>query len=143
MTGEELYQEIEAAALKARVSITRFAAPVFPCAYKVEQLRLAKNVRQSTIERVRALTAGDPVPPPSGKYIRDPRAIGLSRAEAEALGVEPSLRSINERAALERQSQARIQLDLDRQIADLARETRRPGQTVADRARELRKEVTS
>jgi hypothetical protein len=92
MTGEELFAELDAAAREAGVSITRFAAPIFPCAHKIEQLRLAKKVRQGTIARVRALIAGEPVPPPNVKYIRDPRAIGLSRRSgSEWDRTQPSL----------------------------------------------------
>src|SRR5438270_7100144 len=88
VTGEQLHEELRVAAAAARVSIQKFARPLFSEPnWKLEQLRIAKHPTQLTIERVRALVAGLPIPPPRGRYIRDDRAIGLSRIEAEEAGI--------------------------------------------------------
>lgn len=141
VTGEQLFEELRAAAAAARVSLYKFSLPLFSePKWKLEQLRIAKHPTQLTIERVRALVAGLPIPPSRGQYIRDPRAIGLSRAEAEEADISPSARSINERALLDQQAASKARVELNRQLTELAHETRRPGQCVADRVRELRRE---
>lgn len=145
VTGEMLHQELGAAARAAGVSIQKFSTPLFnEPNWKLEQLRIAKHPKPSTIARVRALVAGEPLPPPSGnQYCRDARAFGLSRIEAEKAGIPPSSRSINESRNLELQQQRRSAAEYARYLADVARETRRPGQTLADRVRELRAETAS
>lgn len=144
ITGEQLHCELTDAAQAAGVPLRRFVAPIFDEPnWKLEQLRIAKKPTQSTIERVRALISGAPIPPTrTGRYFRDPRAFGLSRADAEAAGIPPSSRSINERHGLARVIAEKARVERLRQWTELAHVSRRPGQTLADRVRELRTEMT-
>lgn len=143
VTGEQLYDELVRAAGRAGRSISAFAAPIFSDTWKLEQLRIARTPKATTIERVRALIEGRPIPDKGSLYVRDPRAFGMSRAEAEAAGIPPSQRSLHENqslaAVLERKRRAEQLLEL----AEVARETRRPGQCLADRVRELRREMAA
>jgi hypothetical protein len=143
VTGEQLYQELCRAAGAAGKSLSGFVAPLFHGAsWKIEQLRIARKPTASTVARVRALIAGDPLPPLlRGRYIRDERAFGLSRLAAEAAGIPPSRRSIDEASSLEEQLARRSRIELARDLAEVAHATRRPGQLLADRVRELRREV--
>lgn len=142
ITGEQLYEELCRAAGAAGKSLSGFVAPLFHGAsWKIEQLRIAIKPTASTVARVRALIAGEPLPPTRGQYIRDERAFGLSRADAEAAGIPRSRRSVNEAASLEEQLARRSRLEAARDLAELAHATRRPGQLLADRVRELRLEV--
>lgn len=144
-TGEELYAELCSAAAKAGKSLAGFVAPLFNGnSWKIEQLRIARAPTTITIARVRALCAGAPLPPTrTGRYDRDPRAFGLSRAEAEASGIPPSGRSINERRSLEDQLSRKDAIERSRRLAEIAHLTRRPGQPLADRVRELRAEAAA
>jgi hypothetical protein len=119
----------------------KFSAPLFnEPNWKLEQLRIAKRPKPSTIARVRALIAGQPIPPPSGnQYCRAAR----TRIEAEEAGLAPSARSVRERQTLKQQMERRGRVDLARHLAELAHVSRRPGQTLADRLRELRAEERS
>jgi hypothetical protein len=145
VTGEQLHQELTAAAALAGIPLSRFVAPLFnEPNWKLEQLRIAHKPTQLTVDRVRALIAGDPIPPTrTGRYVRDARAFGLSRVDAEASGIPPSLRSINEREILNRATALKARVELSRHLAALAHQSRRPGQTLADRVRELRREVAA
>lgn len=142
VTGELLYQELCSAAAKAGVSLSAFVRPLFPAgSWKLEQLRIAQRPTKRTIERVRALIAGDlpaqqpqPSVPPS-TYFR------YTRVELEALGVPPSGRSQNEGRLLDAARAARDRVELARKLTEQAHLSRRPGQTIADRVRELRGEV--
>lgn len=67
-TGEQLCDELRVAAHASGVSLARFCAPLFKGeSWKIEQLRIARKPLRRTVERVRALIAGEPVPeaPPS------------------------------------------------------------------------------
>lgn len=79
-----------------------------------------------------------PIPPTrTGRYIRDVRAYGLSRADAEAVGIAPSARSTNEGYTLERVTSEKARVERLRHRTELAHVSRRPGQTLADRVREI------
>jgi hypothetical protein len=145
MTGEDLHRQLIEAATTAGVPLRQFVAPLFiEPNWHLEQLRIAKAPKQTTIDRVRALIAGEPLPPTrSGRYHRDARAFGLSRADAEAAGIPPSGRSLSEGNTLARLTAEKARVELSRHLSDLARESRRPGQTLADRVRELRLEVAA
>lgn len=139
VTGEQLHQELSDAAQAAGVPLYRFVAPLFnEPNWKLEQLRIAKRPTQSTIDRVSALISGEPIPPTRvGRYVRDPRAFGLSRADAEAAGIPPSARSTDEGHTLERVTSEKARIERLRHWTELAHRSRRPGQTLADRVREL------
>lgn len=65
VTGEQLYAEIRAAATASGRSLREYTRPLFgesDSKWKLEQLRIARNPTRSTIERVRALLAGEPLP---------------------------------------------------------------------------------
>lgn len=143
VTGEQLYNEVCEAAAKSGRRLASFVAPLFNGnSWKIEQMRIAHAPTQITIDRVRALIAGEPLPPTrADAYVRDERAMGLSRAEAEARGIPPSQRSILEGGTLERQAAAKERTAWLLEVSERAKTTRRPGQTIADRARELRQEI--
>jgi hypothetical protein len=143
VTGEQLHAELTAAAARARVSLREFVEPLFnEPNWKLEQLRIAKCPTQSTIDRVRALVEGRPIPPTArvGNYRRaDPRHLQMTRAEAEAAGIPPSGRCID----LAQATAEKTRVELSRHLAELAHLSRRPGQTLADRVRELRLEAAA
>jgi hypothetical protein len=63
VTGEQLHDQVRAAAQASGQSIKAFVRPLFgDSSWKLEQLRIAKTPTQSTIDRVRALIAGEPLP---------------------------------------------------------------------------------
>lgn len=140
VTGEQLFDELCAAATSAGVGVGTFAAPLFPTSWKIEQMRIAHKPKAETVEQVRALIAGDYLPPRSARYIRDERALGMTRVEAEAAGIPPSQRSMYEGHLLNRAAETKQRDAIMRDIGEQAHATRRPGQTLADRARELRRE---
>lgn len=144
VTGEQLWHALSVAAAAAGMSIQKFSRPLFnEPNWKLEQLRIAKRPSRATIARVRAHIAGEPLPPTrAGHYVRDERAFGLSRVQAEAAGIPPSRRSVREGSLLEQQLATRRRMELRRDLADAARLSRRPGQVLADRVRELTAEVT-
>ena len=144
-TGEQLYEELCTAAARSGKSLAAFVGPLFKGAsWKIEQMRIARAPTRQTIARVRALIAGEPLPPTrAGRYDRDPRAFGLSRLEAEEMGPPRSLRSINEGRSLEAALERSAAIDRARQLTELAHETRRPGQTLHDRVRELKRELAA
>lgn len=133
VTGEQLYQEICTAAARAGKSLAAFARPLFPDTWKIEQLRIARYPTATTIARVRALIAGEPLPPPE-------KRLGLTRLDAEEAGMAPSRRSIREAASLSTALDRQTRLERARDLAEAARATRKPGQCVADRLREIRAE---
>jgi hypothetical protein len=136
VTGEQLYNELCTAAANAGQSLASFVEPLFNGAsWKIEQMRIAKAPRPRTIERVRALVAGRPLP-----AVRDRRAMGLTRIEAEAIGLPPSKRSIYEQYLLEERLKAKARLETIRYLSEEARLSRRPGQTLQERLLELQRE---
>lgn len=135
ITGELLHSELCAAAAAAGKPVGAFVAPLFNGAsWKLEQLRIARKPTPSTIARVRALIAGEPLPP---HFRRDPRTIGLTRLEAEEAGIPPSERSHYEGHLLRRAIEIKAHVERRLALCDRARLTRRPGQTLADAVREL------
>ena len=147
VTGEQLYQEICTAAAKAGQGLAPFARPLFgsgcSASWKLEQLRIARYPQRHTIDRVRALVAGKPIPagPVHRKGVYDSDLQRMTRIERERRGLPPSRRAIKESALAENAQERRAQLERARDLADLARETRRPGQTVHARLRELQQEL--
>jgi hypothetical protein len=145
VTGQHLWDEIRQAAARAGMSMQRFSAPLFnEPNWKLEQLRIAKRPKPSTIARVRALIAGEPIPPPSGnQYCAARRPLGLTRTAAEQAGFPPSGRSVAENRNLAQALERKARVDHARDLSELARATRRPGQCLADRLRELRMEMAA
>jgi hypothetical protein len=147
VTGEHLYAEIVEAAQRSGQPLKTFVRPLLgESSWKLEQIRIAKAPTQSTIDRVRALIEGKPLPPTArvGNYRRgDFRHLAMTRVAAEAAGIPPSGRSKAERSDLARVTAEKARVELSRHLSDLARESRRPGQTLADRVRELRLEVAA
>jgi hypothetical protein len=142
-SGEQLYNELCQAAAARGVSLASFCAPLFNGAsWKIEQLRIAKAPKLATVARVRALIAGEPLPLAtwSGRPPADPRHLTMTRAAAEAAGIPPSGRSQYERHLLDQQTAARARTDWQMALSEEARLSRKPGQTVADRFCELRRE---
>lgn len=136
-TGEQLYNELCSAAAKAGRGLGGFAAPLFNGAsWKIEQMRIAARPTPLTVRRVRALIAGEPIP----GHRLDVRHLTMTRAQAAELGVPPSGRAKYEQHLLEQQQSARARVEWQMAISEEAKLTRRPGQTIADRFRELRQE---
>jgi hypothetical protein len=139
-TGEQLYDELLEAAAKSGKSLAAFVAPLFNGAsWKIEQMRIAARPKPLTVRRVRALIEGEPIPEPNV----DKRHLTMTRARAADLGIPPSGRAKYEQHLLEQQRASRDRLEWQMAISEEARLTRRPGQSVADRARELRQKGSS
>lgn len=144
-TGEQLYEELCAAAAAAGARVDVFAAPLFGSGYvtwKLEQLRIARRPLRRTVDRVRSLIAGVTIAPVScrrGEYAREYQQ--LTRAQADALGLPPSGRAIRDAKHIELQQRMRHRTELLRELTEQAHQDRRPGQTVADRVHELRVEL--
>lgn len=146
MTGEDLYQELCGGAERAGISLRAFVSPIYSNSWKTEQLRIAERPTQLTIERVMALVQGRPIPGKTYQPNADrllPGHKSLSRLRAEAMGLPPSGRSILERRSLEIAQQRRQHEDTMRALSDMARDTRRPGQSLHERLRELRRELAA
>lgn len=146
MTGEDLYQDLVLAAGKAGKSLTRFVAPIFSDSWKIEQLRFARRPLPLTIERVRALIDGRPIPGRVYATNTDrllPGHKSKTREQAEGMGLPPSRRSYTERRALQIAQERRQHVDRLRDLSELARETRKPGQALGERLRELQWEMAA
>lgn len=140
-TGEQLYDELCRAAGAAGRSLSAFAAPLFASSWKIEQLRIARRPKPETVARVRALCSGRLGAVTRKRYFRDERAAGLSRLQAEALGIPPSMRSLREQRVLEAQAERRAGIEELRRLSEVAKATRKPGQPLGERLRELRRGV--
>jgi hypothetical protein len=147
-TGEDLYQELCAAAAAARVGVRTYAAALYPTGdanWKLEQLRIARRPQKATIERVRALIRGEELPPPAharpGDF--DRRYQQHTRAEIEAMGLPPSGRAQRDLQAVEQQRRRREYTELLRELTARVYNDRRPGQTIADRVSELRQDLAA
>lgn len=124
-TGAELVAEIEKAAHAAGVSPTEFARPLSGMTNNfLAQLRIAKRPLASTIARVRALVAGEPVPAGRGGL---PGVVTCRRAEREALGLGPSKRELRETGNLDRHARDRAKLEGLRDIAETRAEAHERG----------------
>lgn len=138
-SGEQLYLELCESAARAGVSLARFAAPLFNGAsWKIEQMRIAAQPTDLTVRRVRALIAGEPLP--TRPRLVDQGHQRMTRAQAADLGLPPSGRAQYEQHLLEQQHSARAHVDWQMAISEEAKLTRRSGQTIADRCREIRLE---
>lgn len=96
-TGAELAADIRAAAQRAGLSLNRFVAPLAadPARF-VEQLSRARQPLPRTIARIRALIAGEPVPPPHPNFIRHAqprRRVGAADHGADGQANAPVLAS--------------------------------------------------
>jgi hypothetical protein len=120
VTGEQLHDQVRAAAQASGQSIKAFVRPLFgDSSWKLEQLRIAKTPTQSTIDRVRALIAGEPLPaapvsPRKGLPLGKVRKV--SDGEHRLTGDEIARR---------------------RSLTYLAHHTRRPGETLHAAIRRL------
>jgi hypothetical protein len=138
MTGAELHSLLELSARSAGVSLRKFVAPLsnYPETF-LSQLKQAQDPKPRTIERITALLEGRPIPPgqavPAG-------VVTCTRAEREARGLPPSQRMIRDDKSLAHVRAQKEWVEHTRQLTEIAHQTRRPGQSVADRVRELRLE---
>lgn len=142
VSGEQLYAEICAAAARAGVGLQKFTRPLWGGAdssWKIEQLRMAKFPQRHTIERVRALVAGEPLPPaPSRKRgVYDHGLQRMSRVDRAEQGLPPSQRQIREDELAAIAVSRAEQVERRRRVAEIAHVQRRPGQTLADCVREI------
>jgi hypothetical protein len=126
-TGEDLYEELRAAAAAAGISLHKFAAPLFgEPNWKLQQLRIAKAPKPLTIARVRALIAGEPVPQP----VPSPKR-GIPRGD-ETHRVNDGESRLNGDEIARR-----------RALAESAAAMRAPGETIADAVRRVRAQQQS
>lgn len=120
ITGEQLYNELRAAAAKSGKSLTKFVAPLYSDNTKLEQLRMAKTPKQTTVDRVRALLAGQSLP-----EIRPSPRKGVPTAGDRLKGANGEYRITGEEIASRRA------------LTDLARTDRLPGETLQDAIKRL------
>lgn len=131
MTGADLVEELWQAARRQGVTLGQFVAPLtcVPTKY-VKQLRLAKSPTPATIERIRALIAGEPVPPPPPNNFQ--RFNAYQAAAGTPAGYrKASAQRVDELAA------ARGKIEHRRALAEAAAALRRPGETLADAVRRI------
>lgn len=135
--GFDLYRELERAARAAGVGVRTFVAPLSnnPATF-LDQLKRAKNPKERTRERVHALLEGAPIPPGQSSI---PGVVTCTRAEREARGLPPSARMLRDERSLTLSTTDKAAIELARRLTELAHASRRPGQTVADRVLELRR----
>lgn len=141
MSGRQLYDAINSAARQAGVTTTKFVRPLsnWPENF-LSQLQQASVPKSLTVQRVAALIAGEPIPPGRGKL---PGVSTCTRAQREELGLHPSGRQLRDARSLDLHTKQRTALERARDLAELAHATRRPGQTLADRVRELQREMAT
>lgn len=148
LTGEKLYEEMVAAATAAGKSVEAFAEGLYDrrqVGWKLEQLRISRFPQRHTIERVRALCAGEPIPeiPDRKKGTYDPRLQRTKRADREALGLPASRREIMEAELARKANERRARIEHTRHLTSLAHQSRRPGQTLHARLCELQREFAA
>jgi hypothetical protein len=138
MTGAELHSLLELSARNAGVGLRKFVAPLanHPETF-LDQLKIAANPKPRTIERITALLEGRPIPPGQGVPVG---VVTCTRAEREARGLPPSGRMIRDEKSLSAVEKQKAWVEHTRHLTELAHQTRRPGQAIADRVRELRLE---
>jgi hypothetical protein len=138
MTGPELHSLLELSARNAGVPLMRFVRPLanYPDTF-LSQLKQAQKPKSLTIERITALLEGRPIPPGQGMPAG---VVTCTRAEREARGLPPSQRMVRDEKSLSAVEKQKAWVEHTRHLTELAHQTRRPGQAVADRVRELRLE---
>lgn len=103
VTGEQLYEELCAAAARARTPLMRFVAPIYKDSSHLQQLRIANTPKASTIDRIRALIAGQQLPERTSLYPRKGSVVARESVENRIGGDEiEHRRRLTERAHLER-----------------------------------------
>jgi hypothetical protein len=121
VTGQQLYDELAAAANAAGVSLRHFVAPLFnEPSWKLEQLRIAKVPMPATIARVRALIAGEPLPPTRTSPVKGKT---ISRRHERITGGETRLSG--------------EVIAYRRNLTDMAHAERLPGETLAAAVRRI------
>jgi hypothetical protein len=138
MTGLELHDLLARSACAAGVRLYKFVAPLanHPETF-LSQLKQAQKPKPLTIERISALIEGRPIP--AGQPV--PAGVATcTRAEREERGLPPSGRMERETSSLAHIRAQKAWVAHTRSLTELAHQTRRPGQTIADRVRELRLE---
>jgi hypothetical protein len=126
VSGKQLADELREAAAAKGVTIRSLIAPLcqVPKGY-LACLERSKRPHPATVARVRALIAGKPLPPPPPSGFQS-RSGGPSPNKQKADATRAEISAENNR------------LQQQLQLTDEARETRKPGQTLADRIREIR-----
>lgn len=115
-TGSDLIHQLWLAASARGVTLGEFARPLSSQPAKfLKQLRAARNPGPLTIERIRALIAGEDLPPPASRAFG-----GATKPAAE---------------------QVRDDLDWRRAIAEAAAERRLPGETLYSAVYRLEREL--
>lgn len=125
-TGADLVAAIRAAAQASGVPIYQFARPLsrYPASW-LDQTGRAANPKPQTIERVRALLGGEPVPPPPANNFQSPRSTAIDREALEAADRRAQARRLTTRHPLpldRPQPTPVIAIDIDRRPQAMSRE---------------------
>jgi hypothetical protein len=144
-SGEQLYEKLCSAAQAAGVSVEVFASPMFPAGqvrWKLEQMRIAHRPLKRTIDRIQALISGEEFTPAKRSIasLYNSPYQRFTRAECDNMGLPPSGRALRERQSLQHIAREKDRIELLRRLTERAHFDRRPGQSIADRVRELRTE---
>lgn len=130
ISGKELAEAIKAAQLASGIPMSRFLQPLWRNTMTgFHQLEQTRRPKKATVERVRAFLSGNPMPLTTRKAF--PQQL-MRRDEREAAGIPPSQRELDERKKIEVDRQAREAEEWRREAADLAQNSRRPGETLAE-----------
>ena len=127
-TGEQLYQELVAEARRRQKAVSVLARKIWHVdpRRRLEQMRCAAEPKPLTVDRIRAVIAGQPVEPAT---IRDPSRRFARRRN----GAGTSSRLAN-------QANARAAVEERLRLSRLAEARRLPGETLERAARRLEME---
>jgi hypothetical protein len=117
-TGNDLVDAVEAAARRAGVPLHTFIQPLCNDVGKLQQMRVAIRPYARTIERVRALIAGEAVPPAMRERPPTVPQQFVRRSEREAAGLPPSERELRETDTLRAVQMQRAKIDHLRDVND-------------------------
>jgi hypothetical protein len=137
-TGAEWEELIRREAMRRGIPLSQWLAPFTPhVGTWLDQLKQAKRPRPRTIERIKALLADEPVEPPV-RNVAGPLATARREDRASA-GLPPSGRAIRDARALDLCAEQREREETARQAAERGQALRQPGETLAEAvAREAR-----
>lgn len=133
-SGQDLADALRAAAKARGESVTDMLLPItrWPQTW-LSQLEKARRPKTKTIERVRAILAGEMLPPRAERTACPQQLV--RRVDREAAGLKPSGRELAEMDALRRQREAREAEAGAHDAAERAKTSRLPGETLAEAVR--------
>lgn len=129
-TGQELVDELRRAAERKGMMIGVFIAPIAGNARSfLHALRNARRPKPDTVERVRALISGQPIPG------------GLTRGMDFAGGTPGTINNMTSAYSLQRTLQAKARVEARRRLTEQAFIARKPGETLASAVRRVEQEM--